>query len=119
MFTPTEVAAFLRVSKMTIYRMVDHGDIGGVRVGRSLRIPRTALETLIGQRLTPDDLAEIRTTDASDDESHDDDPPSPSEGTSEPASTPERRRHDATPARSSACTRSGKQRQRPGRAASR
>jgi excisionase family DNA binding protein len=37
-WTVAEVAAFARVSKMTIYRLVHAGDLESVRVGRSFRI---------------------------------------------------------------------------------
>jgi excisionase family DNA binding protein len=41
-----EVAAMLRVSKMTVYRLVHSGELAGVRVGRSYRIPRDAVSAL-------------------------------------------------------------------------
>ena len=37
--TVAEVAASMRVSKMTVYRMVHNGDLAAVRVGRSFRVP--------------------------------------------------------------------------------
>ena len=36
--TIAEVAAKMRVSKMTVYRMVHNGDLPAVRVGRSFRV---------------------------------------------------------------------------------
>jgi excisionase family DNA binding protein len=36
--TIAEVAAVMRVSKMTVYRLVHGGDIPAVRVGRSFRV---------------------------------------------------------------------------------
>lgn len=36
--TIAEVAAKLRVSKMTVYRMVHNGELGALRVGRSFRV---------------------------------------------------------------------------------
>lgn len=36
--TIAEVAAMVRVSKMTVYRMVHNGDLPAVRVGRSFRV---------------------------------------------------------------------------------
>jgi len=36
--TVAEVAATLRVSKMTVYRLVRDGSLGSVRVGRSYRV---------------------------------------------------------------------------------
>ncbi|MDT9594793.1 helix-turn-helix domain-containing protein [Nocardioides zeae] len=36
--TVAEVAAMMRVSKMTVYRMVHNGELAAVRVGRSFRV---------------------------------------------------------------------------------
>ena len=36
--TIAEVAAMMRVSKMTVYRLVHSGDLPAVRVGRSFRV---------------------------------------------------------------------------------
>ncbi|WP_139982756.1 helix-turn-helix domain-containing protein [Nocardioides litoris] len=36
--TIAEVAAIMRVSKMTVYRLVHGGDLPAVRVGRSFRV---------------------------------------------------------------------------------
>ena len=41
--TVAEVAALMRVSKMTVYRMVHNGDLAAVRVGRSFRVPEKAV----------------------------------------------------------------------------
>ncbi|QDB80317.1 helix-turn-helix domain-containing protein [Georgenia sp. 311] len=45
--TVAEVAELLRVSKMTVYRMVHAGDIPAVRVGRSFRVPQHAVEEML------------------------------------------------------------------------
>lgn len=37
--TVAEVASIMRVSKMTVYRMVHAGEIPAIRVGRSFRVP--------------------------------------------------------------------------------
>jgi excisionase family DNA binding protein len=37
--TVAEVASIMRVSKMTVYRMVHAGDLPAIRVGRSFRVP--------------------------------------------------------------------------------
>ncbi|MDR2252962.1 MAG: helix-turn-helix domain-containing protein [Bifidobacteriaceae bacterium] len=42
--TVSEVAQTLRVSDMTIYRLVASGEIRALKVGRSYRIPADALE---------------------------------------------------------------------------
>ena len=47
----TEFAAIMRVSKMTVYRLVHGGELSAVRVGRSFRVPEPAVrEYLAGAR---------------------------------------------------------------------
>ena len=41
--TVAEVAAVMRVSKMTVYRLVHSGELASVRVGRSFRVPERAV----------------------------------------------------------------------------
>ena len=41
--TVAEVAAVMRVSKMTVYRMVHGGELPAIRVGRSFRVPEQAV----------------------------------------------------------------------------
>jgi excisionase family DNA binding protein len=41
--TVAEVAAAMRVSKMTVYRLVHAGDLPAARVGRSFRVPEDAV----------------------------------------------------------------------------
>ncbi len=41
--TVAEVASIMRVSKMTVYRMVHSGDLPAVRVGRSFRVSEEAV----------------------------------------------------------------------------
>jgi len=41
--TVAEVAALMRVSKMTVYRLVQSGELAAVRVGRSYRVPEQAV----------------------------------------------------------------------------
>ena len=49
--TVTEVAAIMRVSKMTVYRLVHGGELIAVRVGRSFRVPEPAVrDYLAGAR---------------------------------------------------------------------
>jgi excisionase family DNA binding protein len=45
--TVAEVAELMRVSNMTVYRMVESGRLPAVRFGRSYRIPESALEAAI------------------------------------------------------------------------
>ena len=41
--TVAEVADVMRVSKMTVYRLVHAGELPAVRVGKSFRVPQDAL----------------------------------------------------------------------------
>jgi excisionase family DNA binding protein len=41
--TVAEVAELMRVSKMTVYRLVHAGELPAVRFGRSYRVPETAV----------------------------------------------------------------------------
>jgi excisionase family DNA binding protein len=45
--TVAEVAALMRVSKMTVYRLVHAGDLAAVRVGRSFRVPEQAVHSYL------------------------------------------------------------------------
>lgn len=45
--TVAEVAALMRVSKMTVYRLVHAGDLAAVRVGRSFRVPERAVQAYL------------------------------------------------------------------------
>ena len=42
--TVAEVAEMMRVSSMTVYRMVHSGELPAVRVGRSFRVPEKAVQ---------------------------------------------------------------------------
>ena len=41
--TVAEVASIMRVSKMTVYRLVHSGELEAIRVGRSFRVPEQAV----------------------------------------------------------------------------
>jgi excisionase family DNA binding protein len=41
--TVAEVAALMRVSRMTVYRLVHSAELPAVRVGRSFRVPERAV----------------------------------------------------------------------------
>ena len=45
--TVAEVASIMRVSKMTVYRLVHAGDLPAVRVGRSFRVPEAEVHTYL------------------------------------------------------------------------
>lgn len=47
--TVSEVAAIMRVSKMTVYRLVHAGELPAVRVGRSYRVPEQAIQDYLRQ----------------------------------------------------------------------
>ncbi|RYG77484.1 helix-turn-helix domain-containing protein [Yimella sp. RIT 621] len=47
--TVAEVAAIMRVSKMTVYRLVHAGELPAVRVGRSFRVPEDAVHQYLKQ----------------------------------------------------------------------
>lgn len=41
---PSEIARDLRLSAMTVYRLIEVGELPAVRIGRSLRVSRKALD---------------------------------------------------------------------------
>ncbi len=45
--TVAEVADMMRVSKMTVYRLVHAGELPAIRFGRSFRVPESAVEAAI------------------------------------------------------------------------
>lgn len=45
--TVAEVADVMRVSKMTVYRLVHAGELPAVRFGRSYRVPEKAVENYL------------------------------------------------------------------------
>ena len=45
--TVAEVAEMMRVSNMTVYRLVHSGELPAVRFGRSFRIPESAVQAAI------------------------------------------------------------------------
>ena len=50
--TVAEVAALMRVSKMTVYRLVHGGELSAVRVGRSFRVPERAVHEYLRDAYT-------------------------------------------------------------------
>ena len=50
--TVAEVAALMRVSKMTVYRLVHGGELSAVRVGRSFRVPERAVQDYLRDAYT-------------------------------------------------------------------
>ena len=51
--TVAEVASLMRVSKMTVYRLVHGGELSAVRVGRSFRVPETAVQGAVSNHVAP------------------------------------------------------------------
>jgi len=45
--TVAEVAALMRVSKMTVYRLLHNGELPAVRVGRSFRVHSKAVHDML------------------------------------------------------------------------
>lgn len=45
--TVSEVAALMRVSKMTVYRLIHSGEMPAVQFGRSYRVPESAVEPYV------------------------------------------------------------------------
>lgn len=50
--TVGEVAAVLRVSNMTVYRLINAGQLPAVRIGRSFRVPEEELDRYLAERQT-------------------------------------------------------------------
>jgi excisionase family DNA binding protein len=49
LLTVAEVATLLRVSKMSVYRLIHNGELEAVRFGRSFRVPNSAVEAYLGK----------------------------------------------------------------------
>lgn len=45
--TVAEVAALMRVSKMSVYRLIHAGELEAVRFGRSFRVPERAVHAYL------------------------------------------------------------------------
>ncbi|XAS65501.1 helix-turn-helix domain-containing protein [Pseudarthrobacter sp. So.54] len=60
--TIAEVATAMRVSKMTVYRLVKAHAIAAVRVGRSFRVPEDAVSDYIRRSTEPAIADEDETT---------------------------------------------------------
>jgi excisionase family DNA binding protein len=50
--TVAEVADMMRVSNMTVYRMVHSGELPAVRFGRSFRIPESAVASAVSPSIS-------------------------------------------------------------------
>ncbi len=47
LLTVNEVAELMRVSRMTVYRLIHSGELPAVRAGKSFRIPVNAVKELL------------------------------------------------------------------------
>jgi excisionase family DNA binding protein len=52
LLTVNEVADLLRVSRMTVYRLIHEGDMAALRVGRSYRLREDDVNSYLSQRYT-------------------------------------------------------------------
>lgn len=50
LLTVAEVAATLRVSNMTVYRLIKNGDLPALRVGKNYRIRESDVDAYLGER---------------------------------------------------------------------
>lgn len=50
--TVAEVAELMRVSKMTVYRLVHAGDLPAIRFGRSYRVPESAVADALNRPIS-------------------------------------------------------------------
>lgn len=47
LLTPAEAAEILAVGRSTVYELIATGDLESVRIGRSRRVPRAALDAFV------------------------------------------------------------------------
>jgi excisionase family DNA binding protein len=52
LLTVNEVADLLRVSRMTVYRLIKEGQMSALRVGRSYRLREDDVDDYLSQRYT-------------------------------------------------------------------
>lgn len=50
--TVAEVADMMRVSRMTVYRLVHSGELPAIRFGRSFRVPESAVQLAMSNLVT-------------------------------------------------------------------
>lgn len=59
--TVPEIAEFLRVSKMSVYRMCHSGALPAYQFGRQIRIPTQAVwDYMRGQKIDPDNVEKAK-----------------------------------------------------------
>ncbi|HEX3963003.1 MAG TPA: helix-turn-helix domain-containing protein [Trebonia sp.] len=52
LLTVAEIAALLRLSKMTVYRLIHQGDLPAKRIGRTFRVAEAAVLEYLGKAST-------------------------------------------------------------------
>ena len=57
--TVSEVADVMRVSQMTVYRLIHAGELPAIRVGKSFRVPQGAVDHLLDASWTADEQGEV------------------------------------------------------------
>ncbi len=53
LLTVAEVASIMRVSTMTVYRLIKAGELAAVRIGHNYRIREAELERYLAERSVP------------------------------------------------------------------
>ena len=56
--TVAEVADMMRVSRMTVYRLVHAGELPAIRFGRSFRVPESAVEHMLQAAISEGGVAD-------------------------------------------------------------
>lgn len=51
LLTPKEAAATLRVTRNTIYKLMEAGDLQSIKIGKSRRITRESIDAFIARKL--------------------------------------------------------------------
>lgn len=57
--TVNEVAELMRVSRMTVYRLIHSGELPAVRAGKSFRIPSSAVKDLLDLTWADDKQSDV------------------------------------------------------------
>ncbi|MDP8960578.1 MAG: helix-turn-helix domain-containing protein [Actinomycetota bacterium] len=57
LLTVAEVAGLLRVSTMTVYRLIRTGELSAVRVGRNYRVRRNDLDLYLQEQIVEPETA--------------------------------------------------------------
>jgi excisionase family DNA binding protein len=57
LYTVAEAAEALRISPRTVYRLIEAGEIGAVRIGKQWRIPRTDMGIALADPPAPPEAA--------------------------------------------------------------